>query len=181
MNYTHNDLIRARRQAGSALVISMVMLVVLTLIVISIIKATNVNSRVAGNMQLQKEAEAAAQQAVETVIATPFYAAPAATSVAVDINGDGSNEYAVAVAQPTCVSQKTIKLADLDLSNAEDVKCSLGGAARNTGIIGGAVSGDSLCANALWDISATATDANAATTAKTHQGVSVRVDQGSAC
>lgn len=60
------------RQTGSTLLISLIMLVLLTLFVLSAINLTNVNLRVSGNMQVQEEAEAAAQQAIDEVLKRPL-------------------------------------------------------------------------------------------------------------
>jgi hypothetical protein len=176
---------RRRKQNGATLLIAMIFLVLLTLIVISAIKATNVNTRVVGNMQMLKETEAAAQVAIETVISTNFTTAPAAQTVTVDINDSGkaSSTYTVNVPAPTCVSVKPISVAQLDVGNPSDIPCFVSGASQNTGIIGGAsTSGNSLCASTVWDVSATATAPSVSTTSSTtHQGVAVRVPVGTAC
>lgn len=171
-------------QAGATLLIAMIFLVLLTLIVISAIKATNVNTKVVGNIQIQKESEAAAQKAIETVISTDFTKSPTASTVQVDINdsGQAASTYAVTVPAPTCTSVKPIKLSELDAGNAADVPCYASGAAQNTGIVGATTGGNSLCSNSNWDVSATATAPGVATTSTTtHQGVAVRVVVGSAC
>jgi len=61
-----------RSQRGATLMIAMIFLVILTLIVVSSIKVTNVNTKVVGNMQVRKEAQSAAQEGIETVISTDF-------------------------------------------------------------------------------------------------------------
>lgn len=171
-------------QTGATLMIAMIFLVLLTLIVISAIKATNVNTKVVGNIQIQKESEAAAQQAIETVISTDFTKSPIASTVKVDINNSGqaASTYAVTVPTPTCTSVKPIKLSELDASNADDVPCYASGAAQNTGIVGAGTGGNSLCSNSNWEINATATAPGVATTSTTtHQGVALRVAVGAAC
>ena len=174
-----------RREIGAALPVSLILLVLLTLIVVSIIKSSNVNSKVAGNMQIQKESEAAAQQAVEAVISTPFYAAPASSVVAVDIDNDGANDYSVSVSKPSCQTVKPIKLSELDIANNSDQPCFSSGQMQNSGIIGagGAGSlGNSLCANQVWDIDAATADLHgSAAKVETHQGVGVRVAVGTSC
>ena len=131
--------------------IAMIFLVLLTLVVISAIKATTINTKVVGNIQIQKESEAVAQQAIETVISTDFTKSPMATSVQIDINNSGqtASTYVVPVPAPTCVSVKPIKLSELELSDAEDVPCYVSGAAQNTGIVGAATGGNSLCSRRL--------------------------------
>ncbi|VTU25118.1 pilus assembly PilX family protein [Variovorax sp. PBL-E5] len=180
-------------QSGATLLISMIFLVVLTLIVVSAIKVTNVNTKLATNMQIQKESEAAAQQAIETVISTDFTTLAPPQTVPVDINNSGQpgSTYQVSISPPpTCVSVKPIKLSELDASNAEDVPCYASGAGQNTGIVGAGTSGDSLCANSNWEITATATAPGAAASAPgvmattnttAVQGVATRVALGSSC
>jgi Tfp pilus assembly protein PilX len=173
-----------RAQVGATLLIAMIFLVLLTLIVISAIKATNVNTKVVGNMQIQKESEAAAQQAIEAVISTDFTKSPAPTNVTIDINdsGQAASTYTVTGPAPTCTSVKPIKITELDATNAADQSCFLSGAAQNTGIVGAGSGGNSLCSNSNWDVNATATAPGVATTSTTtHQGIAVRVAVGAAC
>ncbi len=181
----HLHITRCKRsQTGATLMIAMIFLVLLTLVVISAIKATTINTKVVGNIQIQKESEAVAQQAIETVISTDFTKSPMATSVQIDINNSGqtASTYVVPVPAPTCVSVKPIKLSELELSDAEDVPCYVSGAAQNTGIVGAATGGNSLCSRSNWDIAATATAPGvAATNTATHQGVALRVAIGAAC
>ena len=170
---------RLARQAGSSLIVSLVLLVVLTLIVVSIIKSTNVNSKVAGNMQVQKESEAAAQQAIENVISQDFQDAPAAAAsaaMAIDINHDAATDYNVAVPAPKCLNVTPIKTAQLDATNAEDVPCY----ASSSYTLG--ASGNSLCSSTQWEIQGTTSDVKGgAATVTTHQGIAVRVAAGTAC
>jgi Tfp pilus assembly protein PilX len=177
---------RARRtQAGATLLVSMIFLVVLTLIVVSAIKVTNINSKIAGNMQVQKESEAAAQKAIEDVISTDFTHLATPPSISVDINGSGQagSNYAVQMnPSPNCVSVKPIKQSELDASNANDVPCYASGAAQNSGIVGSGGSGDSLCSNSTWEITAKVSAPSVATTnTTTVQGVATRVPVGSLC
>jgi Tfp pilus assembly protein PilX len=171
-----------RGQSGATLLVSMIFLVVLTLIVVSAIKVANVNTKVVGNMQIQKEAEAAAQQAIETVISTDFTTLATPPTQTVDSGQAGSSYTVTLNPSPTCISVKPIKLSELDASNAEDVPCYASGAAQNTGIVGAGTSGDSMCANSNWEITATATSSSVATTSTTvRQGVATRVALGSSC
>ena len=184
---------RAKRtQSGATLLVSMIFLVVLTLIVVSAIKVTNVNSKLAGNMQLQKETEAAAQQAIETVISSDFTKLATPQTMTVDINNSGQpgSQYTVVLNDPaqnnpppTCISVKPIKLSELDASNSDDVPCYASGAAQNSGIVGAATGGDSMCANSNWEITATASAPASVGTTKTvaRQGVATRVAIGSSC
>lgn len=95
-------------QRGATLLVSLIMLVVLTLFVISAINLTNVNLRIVGNMQIQKEIEAAAQQAIEKVIST---SAMTTGDVPVDINHDGTPDYSATVSK-SCIGMKRSKDTD---------------------------------------------------------------------
>ncbi|SEB14207.1 PilX N-terminal [Variovorax sp. YR216] len=177
-----------RAQSGATLLVSMIFLVVLTLIVVSAIKVSNVNSKVAGNMQAQREAEAAAQETIEKVISTDFTTLATPSPVTVDINNSGAagSTYSVDLNPlPTCVSVSPIKSVDLDAGNPADVPCYASGSVQNSGISGGAGNGDSMCANSNWEITASTTPPNAAVSATpavtVRQGVATRVAVGSAC
>lgn len=173
-----------RAQAGATLLVSMIFLVVLTLIVVSAIKVANVNTKVVGNMQAQKEADASALHGIETTISTDFTSLPKKSTTPIDINNSGQSgsAYTVVVEAPTCIGVKPLKLNELDASNAEDLPCYASGAAQNTGIVGSGANGNSLCSNSNWEVNASATPpSGTAPTAIIHQGIAVRVAVGAAC
>ena len=171
-----------RAQTGATLLVSMIFLVVLTLIVVSAIKVSNVNSKVAGNMQIQKEAEAAAQQAIETVISSANFATlPAISTVKVDINDSGqtASTYTVTVPAPNCISVKPIPQSEAPTTDPftwskADQACF---------IQSGNLGPNSNCSNSNWDFAATATATGVATTSTTtHQGLAIRVmNPGTGC
>jgi len=170
-----------RAQGGATLVIALIMLVVITLLAVSALSTTNMNLKVVGNMQSRGEALHAAQQAIETVISTPqFIANPAnavlnpcgaANTLCTDLNGDGTPEYITRlIPAPSCVSVKAIKISELNLSSAEDLGCSAVQAQQF-----GVASGDSLCANTTWEITAETSSTFSRTKVTVTQGVAVRV------
>jgi Tfp pilus assembly protein PilX len=171
-------------QRGAALVVALIMLVVLTLFVLSVINMSTTNLRVAGNTQARNEALAATQQAIELVASRDFTVAPAATTVAVDINGDGSNDYTVAVDRPLCMNAVPIKTTELDVTLPGDVACFASSASTSAGVVGGTPGGNSLCANTQWDVRATVSDTGGTgtqTTVTIHQGLGQRVALGTTC
>ena len=93
-----------RTERGAALVVGLIMLVLITLMLITALNLSTTNFRSVGNMQFREEAIAAANKAIEQVISSAFTASPAAEDIAVDIDNDGTAEYAVAIAQPECVA-----------------------------------------------------------------------------
>ena len=170
-----------RKQAGATLLISMIFLMVITLIVVSSIKAVNVNTKLVGNMQTQKEAGAAAQQAIESTISTDFTSMPTPSTSLID-SGQAGSAYSVTVPAPFCSGVKSIKLSELDATNTDDQPCYASGASQNTGIVGSGASGNSLCSNSNWEVNATATPPSSTEPAPTlHQGIAVRVAVGAAC
>ena len=55
-------------QRGITLLVSLIMLVVLTLFALSIINLSNINLRIAGNMEMKRETESVAQRGVDDVL-----------------------------------------------------------------------------------------------------------------
>lgn len=170
-----------RAERGATLLVSMIFLVILSLLVVSAVKVSTLNTKMVGNMQSEKEADAAAMEAIEGVISTDFTQLPANRTITVDV-GVKDSGYVVTLPAPTCTGIKAIKLSELDATKADDLPCYASGAGHNTGIVGASGSGNSLCSNSNWDISASAKPSGGgAVGAPTHQGIAVRVAVGAAC
>ena len=90
-------------QRGITLFIGLIMLVLITLMVTSAFTLSTTNLKSVGNMQAKDEAIAAANQAIEQVLSSPFTTAPAAEEINVDINNDGEIDYVASIAIPTCI------------------------------------------------------------------------------
>ena len=171
-----------QRQSGATLLVALVMLVILTLFAITAINFTNINTKIAGNQQFKKEAESAAQQAIEQIISADFTTNPQATTVNIDINNDGTTDYVVSIAKPACLVISPIKVLDLDIAKPDDVACFT---SAKFGPAGGV--GNSLCSNTKWDVQATVTDSGSTGSsgsgakAVTHQGILKRVRVGTPC
>lgn len=142
-----------RRQRGATLITALVMLIVLTLLVVSGIRSSSTNLRIAGNMQIQEEATAAAQQAIENVISTAvFNTAPQTVG-----------NFNVTIDSATCLSATQV-----DFNTAGfPVNCQ-----AETGMI--------VCYQTMWEIVATATDTNSGATAEIHQGVTMMTNSDQA-
>ena len=150
------------------------MLLLITLAVTAGFTLSNTNLKSVGNMQNRNEAVAASNRAIEEVAASlllpgvdgsPSLAAPKATASLVDINNDGTPDYTVDIAPPTCV--RATKSTDTG-----------GGGAIGPGGIGGGAStaGSGLNAlpdqyNSVWDITTTVTHAASGTVTSVRQGV----------
>jgi type II secretory pathway pseudopilin PulG len=173
-----------RRQEGTTLVVALIMLAVISLLAVSTLSTTNMNLKVVGNMQSRGEALYAAQQAIETVISTPLFIANpedavpnpcgAANTLCTDLNGDGTPDYISRLnPAPSCVSVKVVKASELNLASAEDLNCAAGQAQPSA--VAGVASGDSLCADTSWDITAETRSTFSRTKVTVTQGVAVRV------
>ena len=173
-----------RRQRGTTLVIALIMLVLLTLFAVSSMNTATTNLRVVGNMQTKNEALNAAQQAIEKTISTaqfiadPTNAMPtpcgAANTMCTDVTGDGVADFTTTLTpQPTCITVRPIKNQDLVLTNAEDLGCA-SGQQQQFGV-SGAVTGDSLCSQTVWQITAKTVSAQQNTTVTVTQGIGVRI------
>ncbi|MBM3343263.1 MAG: hypothetical protein FJY56_14295 [Betaproteobacteria bacterium] len=159
---------RLQTQRGATLVIAMVMLVLLTLFALTAMNASNTNLRIASNAQTRAQLTAAIQQEIDKAISVAFTLNPTAIAgnKAVDVNGDGTVDYNVVVATPTCLSSIPIRNMDLNRKNTEDMKCFY------TGI-------NSLCSNTRWEISASGTDPISGATVAIRQGIGIRSVLGS--
>lgn len=168
------------KQRGATLITALVMLVVLTLLVISAIRSSSTNLRIAGNMQMQAEVIAAAQQASEQVLSSNFTKNPVAVDVLVDINNDGTTDYTAQVAPPVCTGSTALQNSTPNLPP----QCISSSTAQNTGIVftsGVVITGTSWCAAQQWDVRTQVSDSVGGANATMHQGVSLTVEAGTPC
>lgn len=147
-----------RAQRGATLIVGLIMLVLLTLVVTSAFMLSTGNLKAVGNMQFRNEAAAAANKAIEQVLGSDFTKAPGAEQVNVDINNDGSTDYVVDVAKPTCI------------------RASVAAAAAKSSLKLPAMSTQSYW-NTVWDIDATVSDAVSGASIRIRQGVRVLLTQ----
>jgi Tfp pilus assembly protein PilX len=142
-------------QRGVTLIIGLIMIVLITLIVVNAFTLSSSNLKSVGNMQVRQEAVAAANEAIELVISSSFTDAPVAQSVNVDIDKNGTTDYVVAVAAPTCIrasAATTAAPSDVELGSALSA-----GSTWNTD----------------WDIDATVTDSASGAAVHVREGVRV--------
>ena len=99
-------------QRGTALVVGMIMLVLITLMLITALNLGTTNFRAVSNMQFRSEAIAAANAAIEQVAGSPFTVEPAAEDIEVDLDADGTPDYDVGVSEPVCILAKEIPASD---------------------------------------------------------------------
>lgn len=178
-----------KRQAGTVLVIGMIMLVLMTLLAVTSFNLGRGEYQIISNMQFQGEASNAAQMALEEVVSgLQFSSSPGAVftnpckgvpnTICFGSNGSTNDDVTVTIKsrtsnKPVCIAAKIIKNATLDLSKEDDLGCSSG--ATQTFGVAGAATGDSLCADSLWDVQAEAVDAITQAKATITTGMSVRV------
>jgi Tfp pilus assembly protein PilX len=145
-----------RAERGSALVIGLILLAVITLFGVGAISSGLVNLRIARNTQLAAEAQMAAQRVIDTKIsALTTFTAPAASVSTVDATG-GSTTYSVAFALPDCVFIRAAPgySYDVNLQAPKDT---------------------------TWRLVATATDTGSGTSVQVLQGVKVRLPTNATC
>jgi Tfp pilus assembly protein PilX len=155
-----------RRQRGAALIVALIMLLMLTVLVTSSFALSGTNLKSVTNTQMHDEAVAAANAAIEQVISSPFTNSPAAESINVDLNNDGTAEYVVAFAKPLCISATQLATASLAPS---DVSSSFASTTTTTYY------------DTVWDLDATVTpsavDVAGGTSAHVHEGIRVQLTQ----
>lgn len=158
----------ARRagQRGATLVIGLIMMVLITLVVVSAFTLSSSNLKSVRNVQVRDEAVAAANQAVERLISSPFTNSLGSLTYTVDIDKDGVNDYTVAVTTPVCAQAKAATEA-----YPSDVELPVSMSTGRTW-------------NTDWDIDATVTDTASGAAVRVRQGVRVllsQVQKDSAC
>ncbi len=180
---------RLQRQRGVTLVVALIMLVLLTLLALTSFNLGKSNLQIVSNMQQRDEAIAASREVIEETISnTRFFDTPTnllnnpcdgvLNTRCIDVNGDGTTDVRVALTPaPSCVKAAYIKTTTLDLSDSEDLACSAG-SSQNFGVAG-AYTGNSECANSVWEVHAVATDVATEATVEVVQGIAVRVDKDS--
>ena len=179
---------KATKQQGFVLVVGLIMLVLLTLMVVTTFRIGSTETIIVANAQHSKEGIDAAQLAIDTVANSnnftqnPAAAIPTsnctgggANSLCVDVNGDNKPDFRVTLTpQPSCVMAVPIPANQLDFSKADDLACATE-TQQTFGVAGATVTGNSLCANSMWDITAQATDSATGTTSVVSQGIAVRI------
>ncbi len=177
------------RQRGAALIVSLIMLLLITVLAISAFTLGKSNLQIVGNMQQRNQAFAAAQGAVAlTISSTQFTVSPTnaipnpcngvANTTCVDVNGDGVPDVNVVVT-PICDSIQPIPVSQLNFANPNHAGCLIG-ASQDFGIAG-ASNNNSMCSNSVWDIQASATDQMSGANYVVDQGVAVRVVSTAIC
>lgn len=173
-----------KRSRGVVLLQAMILMIMLFLIAIASFNLGRQNTIIAGNMQNKAEALTAANQAVEKVISSTTFidnpdAALPGNTVSYDVNGDGNNDVTVTLAPKPCVKKvQPIKNSELDVNNSNDLSCAIG-SSQNLGVEG-ATTGNSLCANSIWEVVAVAKEEATGAQVEVTTGVGVRMSADNA-
>lgn len=190
----------AGQERGTVLVIALIMLLLTTLIGVSVFDMGSSNLAVVSNLESRRQVEKAAEATLEAAVndlPLLIESLPAESPKAVffcegrknhkcyDINGDGSSDIEVDLANPapSCIGMTPITNNQLDATDINDQGCFIG--TQQVGIVGGSGSGgQSLCSGSVWDLRARAIDLSSGAQARVRQGISIRVsnnDIATAC
>lgn len=172
-----------------ALIVALIMLVMMTLVAVVAFNVGKTSLQVVGNMQTESLTTDAANSAIQEVLSTTrlfqaptnIFLVPCSTpnTRCYDINRDGTNDVTVAITPaPQCIKSQTIVNAELRLDNPDDRACATG-TVQLFGVEGVAT-GNSICADSLWDVTAVATDAITQASTTVTVGAAVRVAQDDA-
>lgn len=183
-----------RRQGGTTLLITLIMLIIITLFGVSAFNTSNTNLKLVGNMQVRSEAFAASQRTIEETLShtnfidTPANAIPipcaGPNTTCTDLNGDGTPELTTTLTpNPHCIQGRTLKNTELAfMTSADDLACTQNQQQGTFAVAGASPTDSALCGATLWEIraqtlntgaSASNSDVNVAIV----QGVGVRVPQ----
>ena len=170
----------AGSQQGVVLVVALVMLLAVTLMVVMSSNLVQTNLKVVQNLESRQMARSAALAALDQAISSgsaggvprfiqfpnSMFTVPCpgkgTNDLCYDVNHDGTNDVTVTVAAPTCTSVSPTPNSKLDVfGSVQQASCYLPPAVY------------SMCAYAVWDFQATATDPATGAQVKVRQGVSV--------
>lgn len=154
-----NNLSSRRAQSGATLVVGLIMLVLLTLVMTSAYMLSSGNLKAVGNMQFRDEAIAATNAAIEQIISSDFTTLPVSSTILVDIDQDGTDDYSVAVQTPVCIQAVPIS----------------GGVANLSGVTSGVPSSTDY--NSVWDIEARVNSTTTGAAVIIRQGVRKRLTE----
>ena len=171
-------------QCGISLVLGLIMLILLTLLAISAFQATNINLRIAGNMQVRQETLGAAQTGIEQVLSSPAFVDPTTPPAPKTVSLNGASYTVDFTPAPACKSVVDIPSEDLVPTNPDDFVCipsaALPGSGSGIFLASGVPAPPSYCSNTRWAVIAVVADANTGSNSSLDQGVGVRISKANA-
>jgi Tfp pilus assembly protein PilX len=176
------------RQTGAALIVSLIMLTLITLLAIASFKLGKSNLQIVGNMQQRNQALGAAQGAIDQVVSNSLFITTPANAIAnpcngapnttcVDVNGDGVPDVSVKVS-PACIANHIVPGSQLNPTVQSDQNCMLSSNPTCAGT--GSCSSSSLCADTVWNTHATASDNATGAQYVIDEGTKVRIPSAAA-
>jgi hypothetical protein len=172
-----------RGQRGITLVVGMIMLLLMTLLAVSAFQASNINLRIAGNMQVRQEIFAAAQSAIEQVLSSPAFIDTSSPVPPRTVSLNGASYAVNFTPAPACTSVVDIPSEDLNPADHDDFVCIPSSALIGSGsgiFLAGPPLPPSYCSNTRWTLSANVADADTGAKVALEQGVAVRVSKADA-
>jgi Tfp pilus assembly protein PilX len=180
-------------QRGAALIVSLIMLLLITILAVTSFRLGKSNLQIMGNIRQRDQGIHSAQLAIDQTISGMQFANNPSSPVPNPCMGtntvcidpstgstttSGTGEIDVTVT-PACDSIQPIPVTALNFSDPNDVGC-LVGAGQNFGVAG-ANSNDSMCSNSVWNIHGAAQDSVTGATATVDEGAGVRVPSWTTC
>jgi hypothetical protein len=190
------------RERGSALVVSLIFLLLFLIMALTVYRGSLTSAQVIGNMQWRNEAIASANEAIDRLlslkdgrIATEALLVTQEVNAApfpYDVNADGKPDLTVSFPPvtldgltrpgPRCLRAAPVPVAKLDPDKEEDAGCFVSSSSGGLAVEGAggtsAISGSSavsLCSNSEWTMTVRATDPTTSTSVDVIQGFAVRV------
>lgn len=171
-------------QGGMALIVGLILLALMTVMALTSFNIGRTSMDIVSNLQRHNEVVSAANSAIQEVLSTTrlfktpgtIFLVPCsgANTRCYDVNGDGTNDITVTLnPTPTCVTAMAIPNAALNHDNPEDAACVV--EINDPNFVEGANSGNSLCAESVWEINAVAVDAITEAQITVTEGAGVRV------
>ena len=167
---------RAARQSGMVLMVTLVMLIVITMFVISMVRLSNTNAIIVGNMQAQKAVEAEAQQAAELALNKFKFWEDAMTTAGTWATSTTSTvSYATiwSTYTPTGATVGTPPKTQSDSITIYRPQCLFFEPAQGYSALSGVAPQDT-----YWDLQVNAADTKTGASTEIHQGVQMRLPAG---
>ena len=162
-----------RRQHGLVLLMALIMLLLVTILGVVAASEVQNNLKIVQNVEARSAIRNAALRAIQEAIATPgflqgeqaFTTGCNGSSYArcLDLTGDGvEDDIVVEMSRPRCISAYPLRNSQLNaLSDPKDASCFTPGLY-------------SLCAEALWEVTAVASDVTTGAKVEVRQGLQTR-------
>jgi hypothetical protein len=164
---------QSQRQGGMVLMTALIMLLLVT--IIGVVTANNIQTNLAivQNVEARSAARNAALTAIQEAISTTGFLQGTKAFIVgcegssytrcLDLSGDGvEDDITIALSTPSCISASPIRNTELNvLTDADDASCYQPGQY-------------SLCATALWEVTAIATDTTTGAKVEIRQGIQTR-------